>query len=252
MEKYELVSFIPARGGSIRIPRKNIKMMAGKPMLAWTIEASLKSKYVNRTFVSTEDPEIKEISLKYGAEVIDRPQQWAGDGPFEIYGFLQHFKDSLWEQKHFPDYLAFLPPTCPLRTAEQIDGAYELILEKRVPMVRTATKWRKSDQAEEYFEKDKDGKWFKPMGWSSHRRRHIRNVTNAGTGTVFNRYVETDNVAITCFPEPFPPREYNRDVEFYIVSEASSIDVDTPLDFLIAESLLKERMKGEKGVFFSL
>ena len=99
VHKYKLVSLIQARGGSKRIPRKNIKMMAGKPMLVWTIEASLKSKHVDRTFVSTEDPEIKRIALDCGAEVIDRPAQYAkeakGKVDYEANGIIMSFKDKL-------------------------------------------------------------------------------------------------------------------------------------------------------------
>ena len=63
-KKYEMVGWIAARGGSKRLPRKNVKMLLGKPMIAYGIEALVGSKYVSRTFVSTEDKEIKEISLK--------------------------------------------------------------------------------------------------------------------------------------------------------------------------------------------
>ena len=70
---------IPARGGSEGIPKKNIKQICGKPLIAWTIEAAKKSKLLDRFVVSTEDKEIAEISEKCGAEVIERPRELATD-----------------------------------------------------------------------------------------------------------------------------------------------------------------------------
>ena len=75
----EVLSIIPVRGGSKGIPGKNIKLLAGKPLVAYTIEASLKSKYITRTVVSTEDTKIKSVSESFGAEVIDRPAELAQD-----------------------------------------------------------------------------------------------------------------------------------------------------------------------------
>jgi len=75
----EIVAIIPARGGSKGIPRKNIKQLFGKPLIVWTIEHAKKSRYIGRITVSTEDKEIAEISKKYGAEVIERPEELAKD-----------------------------------------------------------------------------------------------------------------------------------------------------------------------------
>ena len=74
----EIVTIIPARGGSKGLKKKNILFLGDKPLIAWAIEASLKSD-VACTFVSTEDKEIKDIALKYGAEVIDRPPELSKD-----------------------------------------------------------------------------------------------------------------------------------------------------------------------------
>ena len=77
--KYKIVAIILARGGSKGIPKKNIKLLAGKPLIAYSIEAALKSKYIDRVIVSTEYEEIAEISKRYGAEVIERPEELAKD-----------------------------------------------------------------------------------------------------------------------------------------------------------------------------
>lgn len=241
MQQYQLVSLIPARGGSERIPRKNIKMLAGKPMIAWSIEASLKSKYVNRTFVSTEDKEIKEVAIRYGAEVIDRPKKYATDNGYELLGVLQHFKETLWDKGYYPDYLAFLYPTCPLRTAEEIDGTYELMIKENSPMARTAIKWYKAGSAEDYFEKDDCGNWFRPVGYNC-VQRHLINQRK-----LFHkdRYLPTDNVVITCFRTTLVYHDVHyQDLVLFIIDEKNWVDVNTTFDFKVAEMLLEERIRG--------
>ena len=75
----EILSIIPARGGSKGIKRKNLKPILNKPLVAYTIEASLNSKYITKTIVSSEDDEILEVSKKYGAETLKRPIELAQD-----------------------------------------------------------------------------------------------------------------------------------------------------------------------------
>ena len=77
--KPKITAIIPARGGSEGIQRKNIRLHAGKPLIAYTIEAGLKSKYIDRVVVSTEDEEIAEISKNYGVEMIERPKELVTD-----------------------------------------------------------------------------------------------------------------------------------------------------------------------------
>lgn len=77
--KNKIVAIIPARGGSKGIPRKNIRLLAGKPLIAYYIEAAVKSRYSDRVIVSTEDKEIAEIAKHCGAEIIIRPKELAKD-----------------------------------------------------------------------------------------------------------------------------------------------------------------------------
>jgi len=89
-----ILGVIPARGGSKGIPRKNIRMIAGKPLIAWTIEAALKAKLLDRLVVSTEDREIARIAGDRGAEVIGRPAELASDEATTL-SVLQHALPSL-------------------------------------------------------------------------------------------------------------------------------------------------------------
>ncbi len=107
-----VVSIIPARGGSKGIPRKNVRVVGGKPLVAWSVEASLKCALIDRTIVSTDDEEIAGVAREYGAEVpFMRPAELAADRA-GTEGVLQHAVDWL-EQKdgYRVDILVFLQPT---------------------------------------------------------------------------------------------------------------------------------------------
>lgn len=113
-----LLALIPARGGSKGIPRKNIRLLNGKPLIVWTLEAAQRSHSVSRIVVSTEDLEIAAIARDCGADVpFMRPAELARDDTPGIQPVL-HAIDQL------PDYdwVLLLQPTSPLRTAEDIDG----------------------------------------------------------------------------------------------------------------------------------
>ena len=122
-----LLAIIPARGGSKRLPRKNILDLAGKPLIAWTIEAALESKYIDRIVVSTDSKEISSISRKYGADVpFMRPDELATDETTSI-DVVLHQLDQLEECNDSYSYVILLQPTSPLRTAENIDESVELL-----------------------------------------------------------------------------------------------------------------------------
>lgn len=122
----KILAIIQARGGSKSIPKKNIYPLAGKPLIAWTIEAAKNAKLVNRVIVSTDDEEIALVSKKYGAEVpFVRPAEFATDEAKSI-GLLRHALEWLKEHENYePDAVVQLKPTNPLRTAGHIDAAIE-------------------------------------------------------------------------------------------------------------------------------
>lgn len=127
----KILAIIPARGGSKGIVGKNITPLLSKPLVAWTIEAAKKSKYINRTIVSSDDENILAISQKYGAEIIKRPKKIAGDNSaYQLLIF--HLLDTLKRQeKYIPDLLVYLQPTSPLRTNTDIDKAISYMLLKK-------------------------------------------------------------------------------------------------------------------------
>lgn len=123
----KFLAIIPARGGSKGIPRKNIIDVAGKPLIAYTIESALSSRYLDRVIVSTDDVEIAEVSKQYGAEVpFLRPAYLATDEAKTIDTVI----DTLERVDKTYDYVVLLQPTQPLRTAQQIDEAIQQVVEK--------------------------------------------------------------------------------------------------------------------------
>lgn len=119
-----LLGIIPARGGSKRLPRKNLLPFAGKPLLAWTIEAAQASRTLDRVVVNTEDNEIKEVSKQYNVEVVLRPEALATDTA-TTFDVLIHTLDTLKADGYEPDVIVLLQPTSPLRESADIDKAVE-------------------------------------------------------------------------------------------------------------------------------
>lgn len=128
MYKPKIVAIIPARGGSKGIPRKNIRLLCGKPLIAYTIEAALSSKLIDRVVVSTEDEEIAKISKRYGAEVIKRPVELARDDSPAIDAII-HVISWLEERNQYFDILVLLEATSPLRKENDLDNAIALLIE---------------------------------------------------------------------------------------------------------------------------
>lgn len=131
MTKPKIVAIIPARGGSKRIPGKNIKMLNGVPVLAYTIRAAQNSKYVDRVIVSTDSDDIKAVALKWGAEVpFRRPADISEDVPTE--DVTIHAVKWLKENDGYnPEIVVTLEPTAPFRTATHIDTCVERLLNNK-------------------------------------------------------------------------------------------------------------------------
>src|SRR5262249_19262513 len=113
---------IPARGGSKGIPRKNLAPVAGRPLLAWTIDAAVESRHVTRVVVSTDSLKIAGVARELGAEILARPAEIAQDDT-PMQAVVDHARGELMN-----DWFALLQPTSPLRRGKHIDEAFELLL----------------------------------------------------------------------------------------------------------------------------
>ena len=130
LSRKTFLAIIPARGGSKRLPRKNVLDLAGKPLIAWSIEAGLKSKYIDKLIVSSDDAEILEIAEQYHAQTIQRPDTLASDTA-TTFDAIEHTIASV----EAYDYIVLLQATSPLRETSDIDAAIELLHAKNADAV---------------------------------------------------------------------------------------------------------------------
>jgi CMP-N-acetylneuraminic acid synthetase len=120
----KVVAFIPARGGSKRVPRKNVAPLAGRPLLAWTIEAAQKSGLFSNIVVSSDDTEIQEVARSCGAEADARPASLATDAASTV-AVLAEYLERAGGAEQFGAF-CLLPPTSPLRVATDIQEAFAM------------------------------------------------------------------------------------------------------------------------------
>jgi len=140
----KVLAVIPARGGSKRLPEKNIVDFLGKPMIAWTIESALNSKYIDRVIVSTDSNDISSISKQYGANVpFIRPSDLSNDDSKSVDVAL-HAINALKVQGDCYDFVILLQPTSPYRNSSHIDGAIQIVISNNANSVISVTKAKHS------------------------------------------------------------------------------------------------------------
>lgn len=226
-----MIAIIPARGGSKGIPRKNIKSLGGKPLISYTIEAAMQAKSVNRVFVSTEDLEIAEIAKKCGAEIpFMRPKNLATDASsaIDVYAYTLERLEKILNEK-IESFIALLP-TSPLRTGRDIDRAVKIFLEK------------KADSVISVNEAPHPPSWFLKLNENG----VLTNFFNK-TMSMKNRQEEPKafipNGAIYVLKMNVIKNKknyYTNKTYAYILPSERSIDIDNPLDFALAEILIKK------------
>ena len=231
----KIVAIIPARGGSKGVPNKNIKMLAGKPLITYTIEESLKSKHIDRTIVSTENKKIAEISKKYGAEIIERPTELADDDTPTL-PVLKHAVNHLEKVEGYSaDIVVLLQPTSPLRKVSDIDIAIEKFLKSDADLVVSVIEMKHHP----FWSFEIDGDKLRPFvkdGFKTIKRQDLPRVytVNGAIYVMSAERARSDSI-------------FGGDMRAVVMSEEKSVDIDTPLDFKITELLIKELNKNGKN-----
>jgi CMP-N-acetylneuraminic acid synthetase len=227
-----MLAIIPARGGSKGLPGKNVKLLQGKPLIAYTIEAALESQYIDRVIVTTDSQEIADVAEKYGAEVpFLRPDSLATDTASAIDVYL-HAADYMKKEGCAVDEFMVLLPTAPLRTSKHIDEAFML--------------FRKSEATTLISVKEAET----PVTWYLERDNKDR-LRNAGFGkgdAVTNRqvnakyFVPNGAIYILNYELLFAHRTYYCDNTIaYEMEVQDSVDIDTIFDFKLAEFVMQNR-----------
>lgn len=225
------LAIIPARGGSKGLPGKNIKELCGKPLVAWSIEAGLKSKYVDEVMTSTDDEKIAEISKKYGASVpFLRPSELASDTAttFDaVKHTIDYYKNEL--KKEF-DYIVLLEPTSPLREVFDIDMAIEILLESRADSIVGICKTESQNPAF-LVSKNENGliSGYENKDMVVLRRQEIKDVYFF-EGTI---YVSKTDVLLD--KKTF----YHDNTIGYEVPKYKSLEIDDIIDFVMVEAIMK-------------
>ena len=219
------LAIIPARGGSKRLPRKNILDLCGKPLISWSIEAALKSKYISKVVVSSDDEEILNISSNFGADIIKRPYELANDTA-TTFDAIKHTINNL--EKY--DYIVLLQPTSPLRNEKHIDEAIELLEEKQ------------ADAIVSVCEMDHSPLWSNTLPKDGNMNNFLRDEVLNKRSQDLEKYYRLNGAVYICKTDKLLENKsfFLKDNIFaYIMDRKSSIDIDEEIDFLFAEIVIE-------------
>ncbi len=233
-----VVAIIPARGGSKSIPRKNIKMLGGKPLIAYSIETALESEMVDRVIVSTDDSEIAEVAKKYGAEVpFIRPKELAQDNT-PMLPVLQHaIKFLEGKEKLKVDYIVLLDPTTPFRTVEDMDACIKKIKETNADSVDSVCEYEHNPYFNGMLIKEKDK--LVPLN-----KKHNRAGTRQEVPIVYR-----ENAAVLVVKRDVLMKKnklFTDNMRGVVMTQENSVNIDTPIDWEYAEFVMEKR-RAENG-----
>jgi YrbI family 3-deoxy-D-manno-octulosonate 8-phosphate phosphatase len=230
-----ILAVIPARGGSKGIARKNVRPVGGKPLLGWTIEAARASRRVERVAVSTDDPEIAAVAVRFGAEVIDRPTGISGDSASSESALLHALEHLRSVEGYAPDVLVFLQCTSPLTAPEDIDGTIEAMERQGADTALAVVPfhyflWRRDDSG--------DG-----LGINHDRRvrplRQARDPQFLEAGSVYVMKADGFRRA---------GHRFFGKTALHEVPAARRWEIDDPVDLDVAEVLLRARSRDDRLV----
>ncbi|CEG13085.1 Acylneuraminate cytidylyltransferase [groundwater metagenome] len=237
MDDTKILAVIPARGGSKGLPKKNIKSLLEKPLIAWTIEQAKNSKHIDRVVVSTEDKEIAEISKKYGAEVVERPEELARDDSPTFDAIIQVL-DYFQNKGEFFDIMVLLEPTSPLRKDNDLDNAIELFI-KNIDKADSLVSVGEVQLENPYIMKKIEEWYVKPimkLGKNAYQRQKLPKVYFP-YGAIYLSKIEELKEHKTFYQERTIP---------YFIERWQNYEIDDIYDFIAIESILKYKLKEEK------
>ncbi len=226
-----ILGIITARGGSKGIPRKNIKELAGKPLIAYTIEATKTSQYLTRTIISTDDQTIAEIAKQYGVEVpFMRPAELAQDDSTSL-DVVNNALD--WLEKNVNekyDYVMILQPTSPLRSTKDIDGCIKKAVDTDVDSVMSVMEL--DDFSVKKLKVIKDDiiePWLDKEGTFSATRQSLEKVykRNCAIYLTKTKFIRQNDL-------------FGKISRPYIMPRERSIDINQLVDFELAEFWLQK------------
>ena len=221
------LAIIPARGGSKRLPRKNILNLCGKPLISWSIEAGLKSKYIDKVVVSSDDTEILNISNELKVQVIKRPNELASDTSTS-FDVLQHAIDNLESY----EYILLLQPTSPLRNENHIDKAIEILEEKNADAVISVC------------EMNHNPLWSNTLDDSLSMEGFIGDNLLNKRSQDLKKYYRLNGAIYLCKTDKLLKEKsffLKKNIFAYVMNSNNSIDIDRKEDFELASLYLSQK-----------
>lgn len=230
----KILAIIPARGGSKGLPGKNIKILVGKPLIAWTIEQAKKSKYIDKLIVNTDSKKIVEVAEKYGADVpFLRPKKLAQDDS-SIYDVVFHTLNWFEKKDIQFDIIILLQTTSPLRNTGDIDNALRLFLEKcpesLISISENSPYWSFKIDKKDYLRPVFNWNYFK-------KRRQDLPKSYVPNGAIF---IFTPKTLLK------NKRLYYKETLPYVMPIERSIDIDNEVDFKLVEIIIKNEKNNNK------
>jgi len=222
-----ILGITPARGGSKGIPQKNIKNIAGKPLIAWTIEEALKVKEIDHIILSSNDPEILKIAANYRIMIRNRPEELCGD---DVPGHLVSLDAMEFVGAKDDSVVIYLQPTSPLRTAKDVVGCYYHY--KIMDCDSVISCYRNSKAY--YSFKLTDG-FLEPLFYGNYLRKQSHDLPEAfvPNGAVYVISLEL----LKEYGTVYTPR-----TKAFVMDRINSVDIDDYSDWLFAEFLMRTRL----------
>ncbi len=222
-DEIKILSIIPARGGSKGIPKKNIRVMAGKPLISYSILNAKKSKYITDVVISTDDEEIEKISKIYGAQILYRPEELAQDS-ITLDPVIYHAVNEI-ERKNKKKYdlVITMQPTSPLLTTNTLDLAIEYFLQNSFDSVLSAVNKPHLSWG------DLDGKTIPLYKQRLNRQYLPKHYSETGAFFISKRECIKENSRL------------GKNVSIFEVPEIECVDIDTPQDWWVAEKELTKK-----------
>lgn len=232
-----ILALIPARAGSKRLPYKNTRPLLGKPLISWTIEQAKNSKYIDATVVSTDDQKLSEISRQWGADVpFLRPKGLATDRA-KVIDVIIHAIDWFERNGKSYDLIILLQPTSPLRLPEDIDKTIKYLFLREAKAVVSVS------------EVDCHPYWMNTLpnnGSMMNFLRHDVMNRNKQELPVFYRL----NGALYLAYSDYLKKQrsfFGNDTFAYIMPRERSVDIDDEIDFCLAETIFRRKLKMDRG-----
>jgi len=223
-----IIAIIPARGGSKSIPKKNIRPLSGIPLIGHTIKASNQSNLIDRTFVTTDNKEIADISKEFGADVIMRPSTLSGEFSSSESALLHALQIINNSQKSYPEIIVFLQCTSPLTLPQDIDGTIDTLINEKADCALSVSK-------------------FHHFLWKKNSRGNLIGINHDKNNRVLRQnmdpqFIETGAVYVMRtkgFKEA--KHRFFGKTEMYIIPPERCLEIDNPIDLRIAEAIMHEQ-----------